>query len=150
MSWKEVSPMEEIIRFVMLAQSARFSVSELCEQFVNGSVLDNVISPLSFLFPLAVEQMVDITRRAHLQSLRDPFHRHRCFRTQAHRHRHLSRSSFGVLAQVCFLPPPVAASEDVIHRSRIFHSQHRAMPGKRHRTPPMCQYQEPTRLWFAH
>ncbi len=25
--------MEEIIRFVMLAQSARFTVSELCEQF---------------------------------------------------------------------------------------------------------------------
>ena len=33
MPWKEVSPMEEIIRFVMLAQSARFTVSELCEQF---------------------------------------------------------------------------------------------------------------------
>jgi hypothetical protein len=33
MSWKTVSPMDEIIRFVMLAQSARFTVSELCEQF---------------------------------------------------------------------------------------------------------------------
>src|ERR1035441_2476877 len=33
MSWKNVTPMEEIIRFVMLAQSARFTVSELCEQF---------------------------------------------------------------------------------------------------------------------
>ena len=33
MSWKNVTPMEEMIRFVMLAQSARFTVSELCEQF---------------------------------------------------------------------------------------------------------------------
>ena len=33
MPWKNVTPMEEIIRFVMLAQSARFTVSELCEQF---------------------------------------------------------------------------------------------------------------------
>src|SRR5260221_12561784 len=32
MPWKNVSPMDEIIRFVMLAQSARFTVSELCEQ----------------------------------------------------------------------------------------------------------------------
>ncbi|EEF60889.1 hypothetical protein [Pedosphaera parvula] len=27
------NPMEEIIRFVMLAQSTRFTVTELCEQF---------------------------------------------------------------------------------------------------------------------
>ena len=33
MPWKTVTPMEEIIRFVMLAQSARFTVTELCEQF---------------------------------------------------------------------------------------------------------------------
>ena len=33
MPWKNVTPMEEIIRFVILAQSARFTVSELCEQF---------------------------------------------------------------------------------------------------------------------
>jgi hypothetical protein len=33
MPWKNVSLMDEIIRFVMLAQSARFTVSELCEQF---------------------------------------------------------------------------------------------------------------------
>jgi hypothetical protein len=33
MPWKTVNPMDETIRFVMLAQSARFSVSELCEQF---------------------------------------------------------------------------------------------------------------------
>jgi hypothetical protein len=33
MSWKNVTPMEEIIRFVVLAQSARFAMSELCEQF---------------------------------------------------------------------------------------------------------------------
>jgi len=31
--WKNVNPMDEVIRFVMLAQSARFTVSELCEQF---------------------------------------------------------------------------------------------------------------------
>lgn len=33
MPWKNVTPMEEIIRFVMLAQSERFTVTELCEQF---------------------------------------------------------------------------------------------------------------------
>jgi transposase len=33
MAWKNVTPMEEIIQFVMLAQSARFTVTELCEQF---------------------------------------------------------------------------------------------------------------------
>jgi hypothetical protein len=33
MAWKTVTPMEEIIRFVMLARSERFTVSELCEQF---------------------------------------------------------------------------------------------------------------------
>ena len=33
MSWKTVNPMDELIRFVRLAQSGRFTVSELCEQF---------------------------------------------------------------------------------------------------------------------
>jgi hypothetical protein len=33
MPWKNIAPMEEIIRFVMLAQSDRFTVTELCEQF---------------------------------------------------------------------------------------------------------------------
>ncbi|EEF58837.1 helix-turn-helix domain-containing protein [Pedosphaera parvula] len=33
MAWKTVTPMEEMIRFVMLARSARFTVTELCEQF---------------------------------------------------------------------------------------------------------------------
>src|SRR5271170_3366659 len=33
MPWKNVTPMEEMIRFVMLAQSSRFTVTELCEQF---------------------------------------------------------------------------------------------------------------------
>lgn len=33
MPWKNVTPMEEMIRFVMLARSGRFTVSELCEQF---------------------------------------------------------------------------------------------------------------------
>jgi transposase len=33
MTWRKVTPMEEIVRFVILAQSARFTVSELCEQF---------------------------------------------------------------------------------------------------------------------
>ena len=33
MPWKNVTPMEEIIRFVMLAQSDRFTVTDLCEQF---------------------------------------------------------------------------------------------------------------------
>lgn len=33
MPWKHLTPMEEIIRFVTLAQSGRFTVTELCEQF---------------------------------------------------------------------------------------------------------------------
>jgi transposase InsO family protein len=33
MPWKEVEPMEEKLKFVMLAQTGRFTVSELCEQF---------------------------------------------------------------------------------------------------------------------
>ena len=33
MPWKNVTPMEEIIRFVMLAQSDRYSFTELCLQF---------------------------------------------------------------------------------------------------------------------
>ena len=33
MTWRKVTPMEEIVRFVILAQSARFTVCELCEQF---------------------------------------------------------------------------------------------------------------------
>lgn len=33
MAWKTVTPMEEIIRFVMLARSGRFTVTELCAQF---------------------------------------------------------------------------------------------------------------------
>jgi response regulator of citrate/malate metabolism len=33
MPWKPITTMEEITRFVMLAQSDRFTVTELCEQF---------------------------------------------------------------------------------------------------------------------
>jgi transposase len=33
MPWKEVTSMEAITRFVMLAQSDRFTITELCEQF---------------------------------------------------------------------------------------------------------------------
>jgi transposase len=33
MPWKTVTNMEEINRFVMLARSGRFSVTDLCEQF---------------------------------------------------------------------------------------------------------------------
>ena len=33
MPWKNVTPMEEIIRFVLLAQTDRFTVTDLCEQF---------------------------------------------------------------------------------------------------------------------
>jgi putative transposase len=33
MPWDKVTPMEEITRFVILAQSDRFTVTELCEQF---------------------------------------------------------------------------------------------------------------------
>jgi putative transposase len=33
MPWRNVTPMEEIIRFASLAQSDRFTITELCEQF---------------------------------------------------------------------------------------------------------------------
>ena len=33
MPWTTVSPMEELIRFVSLAQTDRFTVTDLCEQF---------------------------------------------------------------------------------------------------------------------
>jgi len=33
MPWQNVTPMEEINRFVILARSGRFSMSDLCEQF---------------------------------------------------------------------------------------------------------------------
>ena len=33
MPWNPVTQMEEIIRFVMLARSDRFTLTELCEQF---------------------------------------------------------------------------------------------------------------------
>ena len=33
MPWKTVTPMEEIARFVLLAQSGRFTFTHLCEQF---------------------------------------------------------------------------------------------------------------------
>jgi hypothetical protein len=33
MPWKTVTSMEEIIRFVTLAKSGRFTVTDLCEQF---------------------------------------------------------------------------------------------------------------------
>ena len=33
MPWPNVTPMEEIIRFVTLAQTDRFTVTDLCEQF---------------------------------------------------------------------------------------------------------------------
>jgi hypothetical protein len=34
MPWKQISPMEELIRFCSLAQSGRFTLTDLCEQFV--------------------------------------------------------------------------------------------------------------------
>jgi hypothetical protein len=33
MPWENITSMEEIIRFVMLAQTDRFTITELCEQF---------------------------------------------------------------------------------------------------------------------
>jgi len=33
MPWKKVIPMEEQKRFVVLAQTGRFTVTDLCEQF---------------------------------------------------------------------------------------------------------------------
>jgi transposase len=33
MPWKNVTLMEEITRFVMLAQTDRFTITDLCEQF---------------------------------------------------------------------------------------------------------------------
>jgi len=42
MPWSKESPMEQINRFVMLARSGRFTLTELCEQFgrqKKGSIL---------------------------------------------------------------------------------------------------------------
>ncbi len=33
MPWKETTPMEEINRFIQLARSGRFYLTDLCEQF---------------------------------------------------------------------------------------------------------------------
>ena len=33
MPWKEVTPMEELIRFVTLARGGQFTITDLCEQF---------------------------------------------------------------------------------------------------------------------
>jgi len=33
MPWQNLTPMEEINRFVVLAKSGRFNVTDLCEQF---------------------------------------------------------------------------------------------------------------------
>jgi DNA-binding GntR family transcriptional regulator len=33
MPWKTITPMDEIVRFVLLARSGRFTITELCEQF---------------------------------------------------------------------------------------------------------------------
>ena len=33
MPWKTITPMEEITRFVLLAQTDRFTITDLCEQF---------------------------------------------------------------------------------------------------------------------
>ncbi len=33
MPWKTVTPMDEITRFVLLARTARFTLTDLCEQF---------------------------------------------------------------------------------------------------------------------
>jgi hypothetical protein len=33
MPWKNLTPMDEIIRFVSLAKSGRFTITDLCEQF---------------------------------------------------------------------------------------------------------------------
>ena len=33
MPWQNITPMEEIIRFVSLAQTDRFTLTELCAQF---------------------------------------------------------------------------------------------------------------------
>ncbi len=33
MPWKTTTPMEEVIRFISLAQTDRFTISDLCEPF---------------------------------------------------------------------------------------------------------------------
>jgi hypothetical protein len=52
--------------------------------------------------------MIHITRRPHLQSLRDPFHRYHRLRPQPHRQRHLARIPFGPPAVPN--PPPASAA----------------------------------------
>ena len=33
MPWQDVTPMEEIMRFISLVQTDRFTITDLCEQF---------------------------------------------------------------------------------------------------------------------
>src|SRR5438046_10203324 len=54
---------------------------------VNGSVLD-IGNSFPFRLPPSIQQVINITRCSHLQSLRDPLDRHRSLRSQPHRHRH--------------------------------------------------------------
>src|SRR6059058_2177474 len=73
---------------------------------VNGSVLD-IGNSFPFRPSPKIQQMVDVTRRAHLQSFCYPFHRHRRLRSQPRCHGHLPRVSFGSASQL--LPPPTDA-----------------------------------------
>ena len=50
--------------------------------------------------------MIDVTRRAHLQSRRYPFHRHSRLCPQPHCHGHLPLVSFGSASQLSLPPPP--------------------------------------------
>ena len=99
----------------------------------------NWVIYLYFLLPAPlpppVQETVQITARAHDQTLGDPPHRHRRLRPRARRQRHLHWIPLGPSFAISFLPPPpvlllrddpfasVTAIHDVIHRARILDSQ---------------------------
>jgi hypothetical protein len=84
--WQVLNPgsaCREVVRQVQ-------SLCRLCGRAVNGSVLDiDILPAISACFAPAIEEMLHITRRPHLQSLCDPFHRHHRLCSQPRRQRHL-------------------------------------------------------------
>src|SRR5207244_11432619 len=69
---------------------------------LNRSVLD-IGNSFPFRLSPKIQQMIEVTRRAHLQSLCYPFHRQRRLRSQPRCHGHLPRVTFGSTSQL--LPP---------------------------------------------
>src|SRR5205814_6088974 len=78
----------------------------------NGSVLD-IGNSFPFRLSPSIQQVINITRRSHLQSLRYPLDCHRSLCSQPLRHRHLVRVPFGAPSQ--FLLPPTPPFQFLRH-----------------------------------